>query len=253
MARHRRHGRSTNPVRRFVRTYGWRAYALPVLTVLTIVTLMRSSGGTAAPAEAAARSVTATVTAVARPTERAGGAATSLSPAASSSNPPQVMAVRGAGVGTAPAAGTARVSTAAGGAESDGTGACASNTHPTLVVVSIGLQHAWMCEGGRQVASTPVTTGDVAAGDATPTGTWLVQDKQTDRYLVGPGYRDYVHFWVPFNGDFGFHDAPWQTFPFGSADYRTEGSHGCVHLPAAAMAWLYGWARVGSTVVTIEA
>lgn len=53
--------------------------------------------------------------------------------------------------------------------------------------------------------------------------------KQRNRYLVGPGYRDYVHYWVPFNGDFGLHGPSWQT-----------------------MAWLYRWGRVGSTVVTIE-
>ena len=55
-----------------------------------------------------------------------------------------------------------------------------------------------------------------------------------------------------FNGDFGLHDAPWQTMPFGSAHWRTQGSHGCGHVPTPTMAWLYHWARVGSTVVTIE-
>lgn len=102
------------------------------------------------------------------------------------------------------------------------------------------------------VRSTAVTTGNVAAGDATPTGTWVVQNKQTDRYLTGPGYRDFVHFWMPYHGDFGIHDAPWQTFPFGSSQYRTQGSHGCVHVPSATMAWLYRWTEVGSTVVTVR-
>ena len=30
-----------------------------------------------------------------------------------------------------------------------------------------------------------------------------------------PRVGDYVEYWVPFNGDFGFHDASWQTMPFG--------------------------------------
>jgi lipoprotein-anchoring transpeptidase ErfK/SrfK len=62
-----------------------------------------------------------------------------------------------------------------------------------------------------------------------------------------------VHYWIPFNGDFGFHDATWQTMPFGSPDYRTQGSHGCVHLPMPTVQWLYNWAQAGSTVVTVEA
>jgi hypothetical protein len=40
---------------------------------------------------------------------------------------------------------------------------------------------------------------------------------------------------------------------FGSPDYATGGSHGCVHLPMPAMAWFYGWSRVDQTVVTVEA
>jgi lipoprotein-anchoring transpeptidase ErfK/SrfK len=35
---------------------------------------------------------------------------------------------------------------------------------------------------------------------------------------------------------------------YGSPGYTDNGSHGCVHLPAAAMAWLYAWAPVGTTV-----
>jgi lipoprotein-anchoring transpeptidase ErfK/SrfK len=129
---------------------------------------------------------------------------------------------------------------------------CASNTASQAVFVSISAQQAWMCQGSSQVLTTPVTTGDVADNDATPTGSWHVQDRQTNRYLTGPGYSDYVKFWVPFNGDFGFHDASWQTFPFGSDLYKTDGSHGCVHLPTPTMQWFYGWITVGA-LVTIAA
>jgi len=110
-----------------------------------------------------------------------------------------------------------------------------------------------MCQGAKQVYDSPATTGETDNGDATPTGSWLIQSRETDRYLVGPGYRDYVHYWLPFNGDFGFHDATWQTMPFGSPNYHTNGSHGCVHLPMTAVQWLYRWAQVGTTVVTINA
>jgi lipoprotein-anchoring transpeptidase ErfK/SrfK len=129
--------------------------------------------------------------------------------------------------------------------------ACAANAISQRVFVSISQQHAWICDGPHLVLSTPVTTGAATAHDSTPLGSWLVQAKQTDRDLVGPGYSEYVHYWVPFNGDFGFHDAPWQQMPFGSTGYTTLGSHGCVHLPTSAMKWLYGWAKIGAEV-TIE-
>ncbi|HJQ00055.1 MAG TPA: L,D-transpeptidase [Jatrophihabitans sp.] len=129
---------------------------------------------------------------------------------------------------------------------------CAGNTYSQLVLVSISRQHLWACERQREVSSTAVTTGETDNGDQTPLGSWRVQAKQRDRYLIGAGYRDYVQYWVPFNGDFGFHDASWQTMPFGSQQYTVHGSHGCVHLPTPTMSWLYNWVIVNQTVVTVE-
>ncbi len=125
---------------------------------------------------------------------------------------------------------------------------CAGNTDAERILVSISKQRAWMCARNHEVRTSAVTTGEVVNGDATPTGTWEIYAKQTNRYLNGPGYHDYVRYWMPFYGDFGFHDASWQRMPFGSSDYRTRGSHGCVHLPTRVMAWLYSWAPIGATV-----
>jgi lipoprotein-anchoring transpeptidase ErfK/SrfK len=115
------------------------------------------------------------------------------------------------------------------------------------VIVSIAKQHAWICAGARQVRDSAVTTGMTSAG-GTPTGTWHVQAKQTARWLGAGGQAYQVRYWMPYDGDYGFHDALWQRFPFGGPQYRTAGSHGCVHFPLAAMAWLYGWTQVGATV-----
>lgn len=130
---------------------------------------------------------------------------------------------------------------------------CKANKAPQLVLVSLGRQHAWMCERHRQVKTSAVTTGDVQSGNATPTGSWTVQAKQRDRWLSGPGYRQFVRYWIPFNGDYGFHDAPWQTMPFGSPGYVKHGSHGCVHLPMTVASWLYHWVVPGKTEVRIIA
>jgi lipoprotein-anchoring transpeptidase ErfK/SrfK len=120
-------------------------------------------------------------------------------------------------------------------------------------VVSITRQTLWACDGTQSVNTSPVTTG---AGSATPTGTFYIQAKEGPQYLNGCNdtgcWHDYVHVWIPFDGSYGFHDAPWQTMPFGSPDYMTEGSHGCVHLPAAESNWVFNWVAVG-TAVTIEA
>jgi hypothetical protein len=108
-------------------------------------------------------------------------------------------------------------------------------------------QHAWICAGTHQVRDSAVTTGMTSAG-GTPTGTWHVQAKQTDRWLASGGESYEVKYWMPYDGDYGFHDALWQKFPFGGPQYRTSGSHGCVHFPLTTMAWLYGWTQVGATV-----
>jgi lipoprotein-anchoring transpeptidase ErfK/SrfK len=217
----KRHG-SRSWLATFIARHGWRAFALPVLAVVSVIAL-------ALPMSEHHRG---------RPV------------AAPAASPVAHLAVRHATGPRPTASPTPPVENIQAAPDST---ACLTNTAPTLVLVSISQQHVWMCQGRVQVNSTPATTGEVVNGDATPTGTWVVQGKQTDRYLDGPGYHDYVHYWIPFNGDFGFHDATWQTMPFGSPGYRTQGSHGCVHLPMTEVAWLYHWAQAGSTVVTVEA
>jgi len=133
--------------------------------------------------------------------------------------------------------------------------ACAGNSVRQLVLVSVAKQHLWMCAANHLVYSAAVTTGAVDLPyDATPTGSYQIQGKETDRTLTllsGDQYQ--VNYWIPFDAPlFGFHDSSWQNFPYGSPRYRTEGSHGCVHTPLAAIRFLYNWADVGATV-TIRA
>jgi hypothetical protein len=127
--------------------------------------------------------------------------------------------------------------------------ACRTGVRGRRVTIDLSRQFARLCAGSRQLLTTPITSGAYALGDATPTGVWTVQAKQRDRYLYpASGGAYYVHYWIPYDGAYGMHDSPWQHFPYGSPLYRTRGSHGCVHFPAAAMRWLYGWVRVGTAV-----
>jgi lipoprotein-anchoring transpeptidase ErfK/SrfK len=218
---------------RFVGTFGWRAYAVVVLAILTVIVVVRpgaAAGSDATSAPPPAAHGPAPAAPVVRPSTSANSAASSA-PAATTVSPLSAPTVIPDKVDSTP---------------------CQSNSSGQLVLVSVSTQKAWMCQGQQQVNSTPVTTGNVKAGTATPLGTWQVQAKQTNRYLTGPGYSDFVKFWVPFNGDFGFHDASWQSFAFGSPLYQTAGSNGCVHLPTPAMTWFYSWVQDG-TKVTVTA
>jgi hypothetical protein len=128
---------------------------------------------------------------------------------------------------------------------------CAGNTIDQLVKVSISAQHLWLCADSTMVLSTPITSGAVSlAYDSTPTGNFHIQGRDRNTVLtLNTGKQYDVKYWIPFSGPlFGFHDSSWQTFPYGSAKYKTEGSHGCIHMPLQAIAYLYGWAHVGASV-----
>lgn len=164
------------------------------------------------------------------------------------SDPSSGTAVAAAVTSSAPAPTTGAPSATATTASADAV-ACAGNTGTRrLVMVSISSQRMWMCQGTRTISASPVTTGIDNPTDRTPTGTWNVVARDTDRFLVGPDYRVHVNYFLPFFDDYGFHDSPWQTFPYGSQGYRTGGSRGCVHVPGPEMAALYRWAAVGTTV-----
>ena len=127
---------------------------------------------------------------------------------------------------------------------------CLGNAASQLVLVDISVQHAWFCAGTQTVYSTAVTTGMDKPDTHTPLGHFRIQGKNTDTTLVPATGEQYpVKFWIPFDApDYGFHDASWQHFPYGSPQYRTAGSHGCVHLPLPAITFLYHWARIGAAV-----
>ncbi len=116
-------------------------------------------------------------------------------------------------------------------------------------VVDLGTQRARLCQGGQQIRTTLVTTGASALGYGTPTGTWHVYARVRDTTLYPAAGGAYpVKYWMPYSGPYGAHDSPWQKFPYGSRVYTTRGSHGCIHVPRRMMAWLFGWAGVGTRV-----
>lgn len=127
---------------------------------------------------------------------------------------------------------------------------CRHNHAAKFVRVSIRRQHLWICARRHLVRGTPITSGIVGQYTSTPTGRYTIQglDRNSTLTLI-TGQQYVVKYWIPFDAPlFGFHDASWQTFPYGSPRYRRHGSHGCVHMPLSAIAFLYRWADVGTPV-----
>jgi len=130
---------------------------------------------------------------------------------------------------------------------------CPSRTRGKQIVIGLAVQRMVLCLDGREVDDVPVTTGRVARGAGTPMGTWTIESHDVNRTLSGPGYSVFVRYWLHIVGDIGFHDSPWQKFPYGdTTDYKTQGSQGCIHVPPTQMRKLYSWADDG-TPITIAA
>jgi lipoprotein-anchoring transpeptidase ErfK/SrfK len=129
---------------------------------------------------------------------------------------------------------------------------CAGNTRDQLVKVSLRDQHMWLCHLGTTALDTAITSGAASLPyDSTPTGTYQIQGRNRNSVLTLNTGRQYnVKYWIPFNAPlYGFHDSSWQNFPYGSPLYKTQGSHGCVHMPLQAITFFYHWVHMGTRVI----
>lgn len=114
------------------------------------------------------------------------------------------------------------------------------------VIVDKSVQRLFLYNDTALQISTVVTTGkDSTQSD---TGKFKIYKKQTDRYLVGPNYKSWVDYWMPYNGGEGLHDASWHNI-FGSDKYHTNGSHGCINIPPTIAGSVYNNVSVGTTVL----
>ena len=114
------------------------------------------------------------------------------------------------------------------------------------VIVDISDQRLDLYNNSELVLSTSVTTGK----DSTPTtiGNFKIYYKEEDRYLVGDDYRQFVEYWMPFNGGIGLHDAGYRS-SFGGEIYHENGSHGCVNIPPKVARKIYKKVSIGTPVV----
>jgi lipoprotein-anchoring transpeptidase ErfK/SrfK len=126
--------------------------------------------------------------------------------------------------------------------------------YPQYIEVNLTTQHLFVWQDGQVIYDSPITSGATGAGFPTVTGLFHIYYKATNTHLIGyqygPAY-DYdvfVQYWMPFYQGYGLHDASWRNGNFGGQDYYYGGSHGCVNLPLATAAFLYGWSSVGTPV-----
>ncbi|MDQ3856637.1 MAG: L,D-transpeptidase, partial [Chloroflexota bacterium] len=117
-------------------------------------------------------------------------------------------------------------------------------------------------QGGTQVRTSLVTTGRPEL--PTPTGVYSILAKRSPYTFISPWPKD-SEWWYPDSetnfamlfrsGGFYIHDAPWRyaygpgTNGSGPRGGAYTGSHGCVNVPYAMMAFLYSWSDVGTPVV----
>ncbi len=114
--------------------------------------------------------------------------------------------------------------------------------------VDLTNQHMYFYYQGELLLETDFVSGDVASGHSTPEGIYAVTYKQKDRILRGPDYESFVHYWMPFYGGYGLHDAMWRK-AFGGTIYKNNGSHGCVNLPLKKAEQIYKCVETGFPVV----
>lgn len=116
------------------------------------------------------------------------------------------------------------------------------------VEIDLTNQMLWVYRNGHAVVSTPIVSGDVTSGAWTGGGVFSIYEKDTSCWLVGSSFRQYVDYWIAFNGNIGIHDASWRT-EFGGSIYQYNGSHGCINLPVGIVGQVYQNVSVGMKVI----
>ncbi|MEY8336432.1 L,D-transpeptidase family protein [Lachnospiraceae bacterium 62-35] len=118
----------------------------------------------------------------------------------------------------------------------------------TYVEINLSAQHLFFYKNGQLVVESDFVSGNVARGFTTPPGAYPLTYKTRNATLRGQGYATPVSYWMPFNGGIGMHDAKWRG-SFGGSIYRTNGSHGCINLPASVAKTIYENIEKGTPVL----
>ena len=109
--------------------------------------------------------------------------------------------------------------------------------------VNLSQQRLTAYEGQAPVFTTLISGG--LPGTPTVVGRFAIQTKLAAQTMSGPGY------WLPnvpyvmyFYAGYAIHGTYWHN------NFGHPMSHGCVNVTTPDAAWLYGWASIGTPVVT---
>lgn len=123
----------------------------------------------------------------------------------------------------------------------------------TYIEINLTDQHMYVYQDGYIVLESDFVSGDIKSGCMTPEGVFDIRNKKTETVLRGSmdngsSWETPVHYWMPFNGGIGLHDATWRK-RFGGNIYLTNGSHGCINLPYQNAETLFEMVYVGMPVI----
>lgn len=108
----------------------------------------------------------------------------------------------------------------------------------SYVEANLTQQHLWFYKDGELVVESDFVSGLPTEERETITGVFVIPYKKSPETLKGDTWEEEVTYWMPFYDGQGLHDAPWRT-EFGGNIYLTNGSHGCINLPADAAKTIY--------------
>jgi lipoprotein-anchoring transpeptidase ErfK/SrfK len=129
------------------------------------------------------------------------------------------------------------------------------------VVVRLGAQTLTAYLNGKPVLRTPVTTGRAAL--PTPVGSYRIEAAYSPYTFTSP-WPPGSPYWYPptpvtwampfHGGDFLHNDPGEPANAFGKgSENGPYASHGCVHVPHSAMAYLFHWLPIGASVIVARA
>jgi lipoprotein-anchoring transpeptidase ErfK/SrfK len=132
--------------------------------------------------------------------------------------------------------------------------------HQKAVVVRLRAQTLTAYLDGKPVLTTPVTTGRPAL--PTPVGSFYIHSRSSPYVFTSPWPKGNPYWYPPtpatwamyfYDNDF-LHDDPGEpASAFGAGSQNGPyASHGCIHVPSNAMAFLYQWLPVGATVIVAQ-
>jgi hypothetical protein len=116
------------------------------------------------------------------------------------------------------------------------------------VEVDLGNQVLYYYEKGECKLTSYFVSGNTSTGYTTPGGIYGITYKDTNHRMVGDDYDVFTYYWLPFNGNIGFHDATWRS-SFGGSIYKTNGSHGCINMPLSKAKSLWNLVSKGTPVI----